>query len=161
MTLPAVDSIDTYGGELNEVAAVTDPTTDRPATGANQAYASVAEMTHTAIRAWRALVGHATTPTDPTTSVHDAVWGSDNSLKPTIARSGAGVYTITWAATVDDELGEEHTVSLRRAWANVEGTTAYVALATVTSANVVTVRVFDMAGAANDAVGSTITVFVV
>ena len=161
MTLPDTDTIDTYGGELINYHQIVDPTTDRDADAMNQALASVAGMTHTAIRAWRTFVGHATTPTDPASNSHDSVWGNSAGVKPTCAHSATGVYTVTWTATQDDELGETHTLNLRRGWAQVEGATAYVCQVDFTAANVARVRVFDMAGAANDAVGANITVYAV
>lgn len=161
MSLPDIDSLSTYGGALNNSTPVEDPTTDRDANLANKAYANVAALTHTGIRAWCAFVGHATTPPDPVSNVHDAVWGNPPAVKPVVAKTGTGVYTVTFPATVQDELDATHSVNLRRAWASVEGTTPYLTTATVTSANVVTVRLFTDAGAANNAVATTITVYAI
>lgn len=160
MTLPEIDDLATFGGELNNYSPVVDPTTDRDAAAMNIALADVAGMTQTCVRAWAAFVGHGATPTDPASNIHGAVWGNTAPVKPTPARTGSGVYTVTWPSSVTDELGESHTVNLRRGWAQVEGATAYHAQVSF-SANVATVRVFDMAGAANDAVGATIVVFAV
>lgn len=162
MTLPDVDTIDTFGGALEDYGiGIVDPTTDRAAEDGNKAFANVAMMTHTNPRAVCRFVGHATTPTDPTSGlVHDAQWGDAVAVKPTVAKTGTGVYTITWPTDVDDELSESHALNLKAAWGQAEGSTAYHVQCSVTSANVVTVYVFDMAGTANNAAAATISVWV-
>lgn len=158
MTLPNTATFDTYGVRKSNYAPVEDPSTDEDADDRNEYVNDVASMTHTALRAWYAFVGHGTTPTDATSNVHDAVWGNDVSVKPTPAHSATGVYTITWPTSINDELDVDYSVNLRHAWANVEGSTLYFVQCTVTAPNVVTVRVFNAAGAADDAVGVTISV---
>ncbi len=160
VTLPDTDSFDTLGGELSNYAPVEDPTTDLDADADNKTRLDVAGMTETCARAWCCFVGNAATPTDPASNVHGAVWGSTAPVKPTVTRTGAGVYTITWPASVTDELSAAHTVNLRRAWWNVEGTTPYICTATPV-ANVVTFRVFTHAGVADDAAGVNLTVYAV
>jgi len=157
--LPDVDSIEDYGGLKDDYAPVEDSSTDESADHRNLYAANVAALTQTAPRAMCRFVGHATTPTDPTSNVHFAVWGNDLAVKPTVAHSSTGVYTITWPTEVDDELEEEHTVSLVTGWGNTEGATLYHIQVTVAT-NVATVYVFNSAGAANDAVGVTFAVFV-
>lgn len=161
MALPESAAYSTYGGAKANYAPVEDYTTDEDAADRNRYVSDVAGMTHTICRAWRAFVGHATTPTDPTSNVFDNVWGNDLADKPTVARTGAGVYTVTYPTSIVDDNGVTVSLNLRRAWACVEGTTAYITTASATSPNVITVRIFDAAGAANDAVGATITVFAV
>lgn len=158
--LPGVDSLETYGGEKDNYAPIEDTTTDEDAAHRNLYASNVAGMTQTISRAMCRFVGHATTPTDPASNVHFAVWGNDVSVKPAVAHSSTGVYTITWDSTVTDALGEDHSVNLATGWANVEGSTLYHAQVTITAPNVATVYVFNSAGAANDAVGVTISVFV-
>ncbi len=170
MTLPDVDALSTYGGPLSDYSSVVDPTTDESAVFRNKYAANVAMMTQTAIRAMRSFVGATgATPTDPLTGfVHAAVWGAGPSLKPTLARSATGVWTVTWPTTVSSELtaaltsqggGVTHNVNLRRAFAQVEcGGTLYHAVAKVTAANVVEVRGFTAAGTADDLNGLTVTV---
>lgn len=161
MTLPAVASLDTYGGILEDFAPVEDPVTDESATYRNQYVADVAGMTQTAYRAWVAFEGHATTPADPDSDVHGAVWGDGNDVKPTVEHDSTGVYIITWPEEVTDELLEEQTVNLRRCSWNVEGTTPFTCTATVTAPNEVTLRVFDMAGVANNGVATVFTVYAI
>lgn len=158
--LPDIDSLSSYGGALENYAPVEDASTDEDAAWRNLYAMNVAALTQTAPRAMCRFVGNAVTPTDPTSNVHFAVWGNTLSVKPTVARTGAGVYTITWPTSVTDELDTSHTISLVTGWANVEGATLYHAQVTISSSNVATVRVFDSAAAANDAAGVTIAVFV-
>lgn len=159
--LPGIDSLETYGGRKDDYAPVEDPSTDESAAHRNLYAANVAAMTNTACRAWCALVGHGTSPTAPVSNIHGAVWGDSTTVRPVTARTGTGVFTITWPETVLDELGEEHTVNLRRCWVNVEGSTLYFCTATVTASNVITLRVFNTSAAANDGVGTTFTVYAI
>ena len=158
MTLPDIATLDTYGGAKANYAPVEDYSTDEDADDRNSYVADVAGMTHTAVRAWRRFTGHATTPADPVSNIFDNVWGSDTANKPAVTKGGTGVYVITHAATVTDELGVVHSVNLRGAWASVEGSTLYFTTAEVTSPNVITVRVYDTTFALNDAVGVTLMV---
>lgn len=159
MTLPDKADLAAYGGALVNYQPVADPTTDLDADAFNNCRADVAGMTNVTVRAMVSFVGHGTTPTDPVTGfIHSAVWGESAPVKPAKARFGAGVFDLTWPTTITDALGEEITVNFRRARGFAEGSTAYHVQCEVTAANVVRVRVFDMAGAANDAVGATITV---
>jgi hypothetical protein len=160
MTLPDIDDVNSLGGILQDETDITDPLTQISADFDNKKRANVAMMTHTSIRAMRSFVA-GSPPTDPLTLlVHDAQWGNDAAVKPSLTRNGVGDYTVTWPTDVDDELNESHTLNFRRAFAAVDGATAYITTATVTSANVVQVRIFDAAGAAADP-ASPVTVYVV
>lgn len=163
MSLPDVATLASYGGPKINDEPVEDYLTDEDANDRNNNYADTAAMTHTACRAWVCFLGHATTPTDPTTNVHDSQWNNGNvaNTKPVVAKGGTGIYTITYPASNVDELGVTKTLNLRRAWANVEGTTPYFVQAQITSPNVITVRVFNAAGTANDAAGVTLVAYAV
>jgi len=156
MTLPDVDSLSNYGGALSDYFPVEDPTTDRAAAAANQGYASAAAATHTIGRSWVRFVTSATAPALTTVNSNDAVWGNAIGVLPVLARVSAGLFTITWPATVIDELGATHTINLRRAEIMAEGGTLIPVQCTVTAANVVTVYVFTTAGAASDQAGTTL-----
>jgi hypothetical protein len=163
MTLPDVDSISTYGGALQDYSPVVDPTTDESAAFRNKYAANVAMATHTNVRAMRSFVGvEDDEPEDPVVGlVHDAVWGAAPSLKPTVVRDAEGVWTVTWPATVNDELAAQHTVNLRRALAQVECTsTLRHATARVVAANEVEVRGFLADGTPDDLDGHLVTVWV-
>lgn len=163
MSLPDVATLATYGGPKINDAPVEDYLTDEDANDRNNNFADTAAMTHTACRAWVSFVGHATTPTDPATNVHDSQWNNGNPVntKPVVAKGGTGIYTITYPSTCTDELNVVKTLNFKRAWANVEGATPYFVQAQATSPNVITVRVFNAAGTANDAAGVTFVVYVV
>jgi hypothetical protein len=156
---------------LDNAYPVTDPTTDLDAAADNKARNNNAGMTHTQCRAWVRF--YAANPvTDPASNVHDAVWGDAIADKPVCARTGVGIFTVTWPSTVDNllsqagataaqggETGISVNIRTAKAWA-ASGTTFRYATATVTSANVVTVHVFDAAGALVDPSASTCLVTV-
>lgn len=171
MVLPDKDSFNAYGGPLSNYSPVVDPTTDEDARSRNRYAANVAMMTHTAVRAMRSFVGvDDGDPDDPGGFVHDAVWGSAPSVKPSVVRVEEGVWDLTWPATVDSALssatvaqggGSAHTVNFQRALAQVESEDGSfkLACAKVTGAN--TVRVYGYSGTAlDDLAGLTITVWV-
>ena len=85
------------------------------------------------------------------------MWGSSSGVKPTLARTSAGVYTLTWPTTVTDQLGASHNVNLRWAKASCEDAAGFFR-AKVTSPNVVTVTCTDTSNAANDFAGDVIFV---
>ncbi len=160
MTLPDVDSVDNYGGILANYAPVEDPTTDQDADAMNVMKASVAGVTHTVARAWARFKsgdGFVVAPEFTATNSHDANWGSDLSVRPALARTGVGVYTLTWPSTVTDELGANHSLNLRWVFASLENQAAVVC-AEMTSTTLATIRLFDMAGAAADYNGKVILV---
>lgn len=151
MTLPDVDSTTTYGGELFDYTASVDPTTDRPAAGANPAYTSVAMMTHTVPRALARFSpqGSGTPILAAAGFQWDAVWKAATGTAPVLAHTGTGTHTITFPTTVNDEiaagqpgyLAAGHTVNFRMAMPSVEpgSTTLWQVSAVVTSPNVITV----------------------
>jgi hypothetical protein len=137
-------SLSSLGGALNDYSPAIDSTTDREAYGANQTYAAVSGMTHTAWRAWAQFTWNGTGA--PTLVAHDAQWGNTALVAPTVARTGVGLGTITWAATQSDEItspsADGYTgptaINLRAATGNSEGgTTFYDVKAKVTAPNVV------------------------
>jgi hypothetical protein len=153
--LPDIDTIDSYGGAKVNEAEIADPSTDESADDINVVKMNVAGATQTLDRAWVRFVGHATTPADPASNVHGAVWGNGPDVKPVVAKGGTGIYDVTWPTVVTDELGVNHNVNLRAAVVGVEGATPYLWTATVTAPNVVRVRIFITTPAASDAVGVT------
>jgi hypothetical protein len=129
-------------------------------------------LTHTGALALLSFIGaNGAAPTDPTDFVHDARWGNAVGVKPTMARTGEGVWTATWPTTVTDDLtaedasiggGVTHTVNFRRAFAQAEtdsGTLKH-AVAKVTAPNVVTIYGYLADGTADDLAGVTINVAV-
>jgi hypothetical protein len=167
-----IRSIDDYGGPMTDYAAVTDPTTDEAARFRNRYVCDGSMMMHTAARAIVSFVAvNGAAPTDPTDFVHDALWGSTNPVKPVVARTAEGIWTLTYPETVDDELtpedetdggGVTHTTNFRRACAQATTVSGVLkhAVAEITSPNVVTVRGFMADGTADDIAGSTVTVWI-
>jgi hypothetical protein len=172
--LPKVASLANYGSALNNYSATVDSSTDRDAAGANPAYGDTAGMTHTATRAWARFVpAGSSAPSFATTNARDEVWNNGNNVAPTLARSSTGIYTLTYPATVFDEIPSTlpgatpagFAVNLRAALCNVEpgSTTNYDARAIITAANVITVQIYTVGSSTlhdpND--GTTIGVFAV
>ena len=161
MTIPDIDDLSSLGGVKENYGPIVDPLTDLDADQDNRSRADVAGMTHTAVRAVRQFIGAASSPpTEPSSNSHDAVWGNDVGVKPTIVRNSAGYHTITWPAEVTTELGETVALNFRWAHAVAHGSTAFMVNCGVVTANTVDVRIFDAAGAAADGVGTHFTVFV-
>jgi hypothetical protein len=156
MTFPENDTLDTYGGALNDAQPVEDPTTDRAAVAANQAYASAAAMTGTAPLAWCRFTADATTPLLAAQNGSNACWGNTAPVRPVVTHLGTGHYRVTYPTTVTDALGVVHTVNIKRAAASVEGAALQFASVVPFSGNIVDVYTFNAALAANDIVGSTL-----
>ena len=159
MALPEAATLDTYGGTKVNLAPVEDPTTDVDAVTYNALLNDVSMMTRTAARAWATIAGATWGGGSQavTVSASGAMWG--NAVPPTCVTTAGGIYTLTWPASVDDDLGDAHAVALARVKSvSFGGTTPRLWTVTAVSANVVTIRVFDVAGAANAANGQAITV---
>lgn len=149
MTLPSIDSIDTYGGALENYSDPVDPTTDEDAAYRNKYAANVAMSTHTLTRGARSILGTtggATGVADPSSGfVHDNVWGDTSAVKMVASYVQTGVYFMTAPTAVSDELGTSHNVNIRRAWANVDSDdgTLRVATAKPSGARAITVYTYE------------------
>jgi hypothetical protein len=157
MALPASPtSIATYGMPVNDYAPVTDPTTDQSAAGANQGFCDLSMMTNTSIKAVVALQTNNTSA--PVLISHAAQWGTGTA--PTLARTGVGTYTVTWPATVTDQLGASQAVNLTFAVSGISQTLA-LGVSLAVSANVATVKAYNTTtGATFDGTGAIITIAV-
>ncbi len=161
MTLPNVDTVETYGGLLVDYGiGVVNSETDRAAENANRAYANVAMATHTNVRAWARFTAAATTGA-MVLQAHDALWGNTSFVVPTLSRSTQGVFDITWPTSVTPETAETAIpINIRCVGApNVEGTSLRIPQASRQAANIVRVYTFDAAGALQDFAGTTYTVW--
>jgi len=154
MTAFTGDTLASYGGGLNDYSPVVDPTVDRPAAGANAAFAATAGMTHTCGRAWVRFTWNGSTLT---LVAHDAMWGNTVSVQPVLAHTGTGIVTVTWPTTVQDEIQSGQPgytgplpLNLRAGHANCRSTTAFQRNVNVTSANVATLYVFNAGGSPAD-----------
>jgi hypothetical protein len=154
--LPNAASLNNYGGALNDYSAPVDSTTDRSATGVNPALGDVAQMTHTCPRLWARLTLKASGAT-PVLVAHDEMWNNTvpGNPAPTPARTSAGIFTLTYPSTTQDEIPANApgysgpiALNLRAAWANDRGGAVWgEAKAVITAPNVVTIYYWIFAGA--------------
>ncbi len=153
MTLPDKDSIETYGGALEDYSEPVNPKTDESAAYRNKYAANVAMMTHTIPRGARSFLGTtggATGVADPTSGfIHDNVYGDAGSVKLIASYVTTGTYFLTAPTAVNDELGVQHLTNIRRAWAAAESSDGYlrVANAKVSGAQQITVYTYEDTGA--------------
>lgn len=159
MTLPSASTFSTYGGAKEDFTSVVDPLTDRSAVEVNAAFADVASMTRTSIRAYLQFTG--VTGDNPVPNFHQAHWGSTVAVVPTMVNNATGDLTITFPATVTDPLGDDVALNLVCGWGSLEGSTPGFINVTRLSPNTVNVKLFDATGAASDLVGTKINVFLV
>lgn len=161
------DAFSTYGGGLFDYSPVVDPTRDRPAAGANAAYTATAEMTLTAVRARATFTVNGAVA--PVLVSHNALWGNSLAVAPVPVRTSAGIYTVTWPTTVQNQITigtPGYTgplpLNLVSGWANLQVVaTAFDLFVVLTSANVATVKCFSVAGSlADPSVATNIDVFV-
>ena len=155
--------INSYGGPYVDAEAVEDPETEQSADLGNRGFEDTAQMTRTSRKAYLKFA---------TTLVNGAVvvnadshtqWGSSSFYFPTLARTGAGRYTATYAATYDDALvggpsdaiSETETVDLRWGDGCVQGLTLGHVQFSFTGP-VVDIIVFNAAGAMDDLGGAAI-----
>src|SRR6187431_2696501 len=101
MALPDSTTYASIGGELIDYSPVEDPETDLAAEFDNEARADTAAMTRMISRA---MVSFTTDGVDCTVVDHDAVWGSDLAVKPTVTVAGTTI-TVPWPTTVTDARG--------------------------------------------------------
>ena len=152
-------TIDNYGGEFADAVPVEDPTVEQSADYANRANEDVAQLTRTGPKGWVHFVPTATAaPTTVTPSAGRSQWGTGGAQLPTVSKTATGRYTITWAASYTDTLGEVESVSISSANASAIGTTTAFAQVRTASANVVTVMVLNSSLADADVTGDTVRV---
>jgi hypothetical protein len=154
--LPNPASLATYGGALADYSAPRDSQTDRSAVGTNPAYADVAAMTKTAVRAFVRFQPNGTgEPTLPSTNAGSALWNNGLNAQPTVARSATGKYAVTVPSTVLDEIPANQqgatpggfAVNLRASFANLElgsTTNSDVRTSIGSNPNVVNVLIFQV-----------------
>ncbi len=78
-------------------------------------------------------------------------WDSDGLVVPTVARSSAGVYVVTYAATYPDADGIATTTSLCAGQATPQSASPLLATVELTNAHAATVRVWNLSAIATDA----------
>jgi len=159
MSLPDTATIDSYGGVKVNFGPIEDPTTDRDAALASDAYGDVAGMTQTAFRTFVRFT--CATGVAPALAEHWAVWGNQplTVTPPTPGRTGAGVFTMTWPATTTDALGVTRSTALRSAICSVEGAAFKFAQASVIAPNVVQIDCGLINGTHDDLNGVTLALW--
>lgn len=163
--MPTPRTIDTYGGTFVDALPVEDATSEQSADYANRLHEDVAQLTRSALKC--VVTFPTTTDAAPATVSAASVtclsqYGTGSSTKPVVAKTAAGVYTLTFAATYDDALSETDPFTITAANASVDAAILGYAQASH-SGVVVTVKVYDPASAfaASDLSGSkTIAVMV-
>jgi hypothetical protein len=152
------ETIQGLGGVKVDQAPVKNPASQASADEYNRVLEYVAQMSRTVPRVMASFP--TTLAANPVLTDHATVWGSGIDQTPTIVRTGAGVYTVTFAASYLDGLNVSENVSFLFGWGNVAGATFAHPQVEVTSAAVLTLRLFDAAGVATDAGGGVlVTVF--
>lgn len=148
-----VDTLATYGGGLQDYSPPIDPTTDRGATGANQAYAAIAGLTHCGPHTMARITWNGTSA--PSLVSHDEAWNNGSNVAPVPARTGVGLGTLTYPTNLVDEIPSGvpghaaggHNTNIRFAWGNSENlATLYIISASVTAPNVISFSINQIAG---------------
>lgn len=158
-----------YGAPFVDETVVENPESEQSAAQGNRAMGDTQALT---LASTKARVRFATTADPP--AVYDAAdvahksqWGNGSSTKPTVEKTAAGLYTITYAASFTDELDEAEVLDLWPASIEVftgdDADDLDVKFLTC-SANVVTIAVYSPRGTladqgddSNDPIGVVVT----
>lgn len=130
-----------YGGPYVDAKPISNPQSQVSADKLNRALEDTAQMSGPAVRAQVHFTPVGSGNPEPT--FHRSVWGSGSDQKPTITRTGAGVYEIEYAESFVDALNFEETVSFLTPMITMIGDVTYNARVTELAANVATVELFD------------------
>lgn len=140
--------LDDYGGAFVDAEPVANPESELSADKHNRMAEDAAQMTHTAVRA--ELHFSPVASGDPTVSYYDSVWSGSSDVQPTVARDGAGDYTITFPAFYTDALGVQEFINIRSVQVSLLSDTDSRIQVTDIDGNVVSVRLRDDSGVASD-----------
>lgn len=156
-----VRTIADYGGAYVDARVVKNPQCEMAASKGNRLLEDVAQLTATG---FRAMVRFTTTATVAPVAyaaasvTYRSFWGSGDSVKPAVAKTGTGLYTVTFASSYNDGLLiEAETVALEAAHCTLQGSTlAPPPQVTALSSTVVSLTVMTSAFAASDLSGAAI-----
>lgn len=109
----------------------------------------VSGMSLAVCRAWALVTWDGATSMSLTSS--GEAWDPRAEAVPTVARTSAGVYTVTYAASYNDETGTAVSTALLAASATPQSNSARHATCTISSSRIINVFVWDAAGSAADA----------
>jgi hypothetical protein len=150
-----------YGGPYQDARPVSDPLTQVASELLNLELNDVAQLTRTPTKVRAMFVTDGTNSPSVVAYGH-TLWGTGNTYKPTVARTGVGIFTVTFETSYDDGLDEtEETLSLVDADAKQEWLASGFALAELrarAAANVIHVGLF-VSGSLADTTGDRITVW--
>lgn len=159
-------NIDNYGSAKVDSAPVANPETELPAAAHNRTIEDLAQLTRTGARVFFSFATTTTAAPVAVSAIDCAtVWGDGVGSSPAIQKTATGTYVATFqttyqdglAGTIADAESETETVNFRfRAGGGVRGSTRGDIQLDLAS-NVVTVYVFNAAGALSD-LGGSITV---
>ncbi len=146
-----------FGGPKADALPIEDVTTQVSSSEYNRVCEDVAQMTHTSVRAeFTFVVGAALHPTLTNFRSH---WGNSLAQQPTVTRTAAGLYTVTFPSSYTDALGHVEAVSFIGGDAAMNTVNACSAAAYEFAGPVFKIVVKDSGGTASD-LTSTETVFV-
>ena len=158
MTTPR--TIDSYGGVFTDEEPVMNPTTEQSAAFGTRQMEDTAQMTRTSVKAWVLFpTVAAAAPQTPVATAGRSQMGVAGADLPTIAKTATGRYTVTYPASWTDGLGESENIAFLQAGGTVQHLTTFGTVQCTVAANVISVAIFDAAGAATD-LGGAISVLV-
>lgn len=150
-------TIESYGGPYVDREVLKNPESQVAADKGNRVFEDVAQLTRTSVRA---MVHFHPGASDPAVLWHWSLWGSSNTERPTITRSSAGRYTVTYPATLTDALGVDETVAFLSGVAGIWSSNNDDVKITSLAVNAIQLFVRNAAGSANDLTGAeTITLW--
>ncbi len=142
---PTRPSLTAFGPRRSNARPVRNPQQQAGADFMNLLRWDVAGLGASCPRAWVLA-----TFTGPTTIAVTAQGNAWHGAAPTPARSGTGVYTFTYAATYVDDDSVAIVTNLLAVKVSPRGSTARISGWEITDSRIVTVYLFDAAGAAAD-----------
>jgi hypothetical protein len=150
-----------YGGAYSDARPQSDPLTQVASDSINLLMEDTAQLTRVPIRVMAMFTTN--NVTDPAVIDYGRTqWGTGVSYKPTVTRTGVGLFTVTFSATYTDGLDETESLALVDADAKQEflaaGFTARLCYARAAS-NIIYVGLHSVAGALVDTTGDRITVW--
>lgn len=155
-------TLESYGGQYADQHPVGNPGTEMAASYMNALLNDTAQLTRTG---WRAIVSFAPTATAATYTYSasavtcESMWGNTASFKPTVVKTGTGLYTVTFATSYSDELSEDETLAFVFAIPSIRGSTlAPPPVITSLSANACALTVINSSFAAADLTSNTVTI---
>ncbi len=146
-------TISSYGGPYADEGPVENPETQIASSFCNRFLEDLAQSTRASTKAFVQFDTTAAAPAvlSPSAIAIKTQWGSGASYKPAVEKTATGLYTVTFAATYADALGESETVGFADGWLSfrpadgTEGDDPFAKILTV-AANVITIATYDANG---------------